>query len=76
MAFGKLPGEVEQMTVRDARAVFEVWERRPPPHRALAMLLQAQTTWKPKEKWRPSPKFDLAAFARELGVSIRSPPPL
>jgi hypothetical protein len=52
MAFGKLPGspELEAMSLRQVREVYGVWERRPPPHRALAFLLQAQTTWKPAEK--------------------------
>lgn len=80
MAFGKLPGspELDAMSLRDVRTTYAVWERSPPPHRALAMLLGAQTTWKPKDKPLPEGRFrqssvdELLAFAGAAGMRIQT----
>ena len=37
------------MTLPEAQRLFAYWDRFPPPHEALAILLKCYTTWGPAE---------------------------
>jgi hypothetical protein len=58
---------VETITIREAKALCACWERTPPAHESLAILLSVQTTWKPPESKSktpatPSSEEDVRAF--------------
>lgn len=67
-ALHQLPRDVEEgVTIREARALYACWERTPPSHESLAMLLSVQTTWKPPEPKSKKPpgsssEADVRAF--------------